>query len=158
MLKITVEESDKAVIIVIEGKLTLSSMKEFEHVFNKYINSEMTVVALDLKNMPYIDSFGISRFVKIGRAFMGGSTEFVLINMNEHIQQIFSMSTFDRIFRIMTIDEFKNKYFQTNKTAEPDDSDNIKESIKSVDFKNGKKIQNFVIDDEDGTALIFVED
>jgi anti-sigma B factor antagonist len=158
MLKITVEESDKTVIFVIEGKLTLISMKEFENLFNKYINSDMTVVALDLKNMPYMDSFGISRFVKIGRAFRGGSTEFVLINMNDHIQQIFRMSTFDRIFKIMTSDEFKDKYFQTNKTAEPGDSDNIIEGSKSGDLKNGKKIQHFVIDDKDGTTLIFVDD
>jgi len=95
MLKIEVEERDEAVIISLNGELSAEFIKEFDGVFNKYINSKFKVIVIDLKSMPYINSFGISRMVKISRAVIDGGRDFILINMNSNIQQIFRMTTFD---------------------------------------------------------------
>ena len=116
MERIDVEEKGGAVVVRVAGELGLANIKAFENVFKKYLNSKIAVIALDLREMPFLDSFGISRLVKISRAF-AGHADFVLINMNDVIYQTFRMSTFDKFFTIMTEDEFNRKYYSRDMYA-----------------------------------------
>lgn len=116
MERFEVDEKGNVVIVRIAGELTLTDIKEFDGIFNKYLKSKFEVIALDLYEMPFLDSFGISRLVKISRAFTG-IADFVLINMNDNIYQTFKMSTFDKIFTIMTEKEFRYKYFPLDMNA-----------------------------------------
>ena len=110
MQYVDIEEKDRVVIISMKDEFTFNGNDEFESSFKKYANKDYDAVALDLKNVLYIDSFGISRIIKISRLFIGNAPEFVLINMNESISYIFKITTFDKIFTIMTEDEFTEKY------------------------------------------------
>jgi anti-sigma B factor antagonist len=110
MITIDVERKDKAVIVSMTGELSLGDVEKFENAFKQHLNSKLDVIALDLKQVQYLNSFGMSRILKISRAFSGSDTEFVLLNMNDNIYQIFRMSTFDKIFKIFTGEEFKIKY------------------------------------------------
>jgi len=112
MFGIAVEERDQAVIVKVAGELTLYNIKEFEKAFKKYSGPDTRVVALDLGGVVFLDSFGISRIVKISRSFTG-KADFVLLNVNEDILEVFRMATFDRIFTIMSEWDFTNKYFQS---------------------------------------------
>ncbi len=111
MIKIDVEERENIVIVCISGNLSLGDIDEFDHTFKKYNNSNLDVIALDLKYIPHLDSFGLNRIIKVSRDFGGSGTEFVLINMNEDIHKTFTTTTFDKLFQIMTQDEFDRKYF-----------------------------------------------
>ncbi len=111
MIKIDVEERENTVTITISGELSLGDIDEFDHTFKKYINSNLDVIALDLKYIPHLDSFGLSRIIKISRVFGGSGTEFVLMNMNEDIHRTFKITTFDKLFKIMTQNEFDRTYF-----------------------------------------------
>ena len=112
MQYIDIEERNRIVIISIKDAFTFNGNDEFESSFKKYANKDYDAVALDLKNVLYIDSFGISRIIKISRLFISNAPKFVLINMNESISHIFKITTFDKIFTIMTEDEFTQKFFK----------------------------------------------
>jgi len=110
MIKVEIEESNNTAILNIYGEITMATAKEIDIACEKYINSGLKVLAFDLQNVTFIDSFGISRIIKHSKAFACNGTEFVLINLNDNINQVFKIATFDRLFRILTKYEFSEKY------------------------------------------------
>lgn len=112
MSGIKIEEKDGAVIVGISGEITMPTVSEIDIACKKYLESGAKVIALDFKNVVFIDSFGISRVIKLSKAFNAQGTDFVLINMNEHISQVFKIATFDKIFTILTNAEFEGKYLK----------------------------------------------
>ncbi len=116
MSEIRVEEFDNIVIIFISGEVTMVTVNDIDNTCKKYLNSDIDVLALDMKGVQFIDSFGISRVIKESKAFASQGIEFVLVNLNDNINQIFKIATFDRLFKIMTKDEFNYKYFNSKLT------------------------------------------
>lgn len=157
MLNLKVEEKDRIIIFRIFGELTTLNVKEFDRAFEKYICSDYEIIALDLKKFPYIDSFGISRLMKLSRSLKDCGVELVLIDMNEHIHQMFRMGTFDRLFNIMTVDEFNAKYFpQTDE--ESGEAKTFRAEPAVTDKKSDKKPVQYVHKDKSGTTIIFDEE
>jgi len=110
MTEISVEQKNSIVIISISGEITMSTVNDLDNECKRFLNSDIKVMALDLKYVQFVDSFGISRIIKISKAFIGKEIEFVLINMNDNINQIFKIATFDKLFTIMTTAEFLISY------------------------------------------------
>ncbi len=110
MQLVTTEKIKNAIIISISGEITMITVGEIDNVCKNYIDSDIEVLALDLKDVQFIDSFGISRIIKQSKIFTDKDIHFVLINMNGNIHQIFKVATFDRMFTIMTKAEFTDKY------------------------------------------------
>ncbi len=110
MTNISVEEKEGAVVLSIIGEITMETANEVENNCSKYLNSGLRVLAFDLHGVMFIDSFGLSIIIKHSKNFISRGTDFVLVDMNDKIRQIFKISTFDRIFTIMTRDQFDEKY------------------------------------------------
>lgn len=111
MLRIEVDDRGNGLVVKAAGELSLIEIPNFEQTFKRYQESNLQVVALDLSEMPFLDSFGISRIIKLSRKFTESGTDFVLIELNEKIQQSFRIGTLDRFFPIMSMTEFDDKYF-----------------------------------------------
>lgn len=107
---INIEEQNNVVIIYISGEITMLTVNEIDNACKQYLNSNIKVLAFDMKNVQFIDSFGISRVIKQSKMFSSFGVEFVLINLNENIMQIFKIATFDKLFNIMTKNEFNSQY------------------------------------------------
>ncbi len=159
MMKIDILEKEDGVIISIEGDISFTTVDTFENAYKKYMNSTLKVIALDLLNMPSLDSFGISRIIKMSRSFTENGKDFVLINMNENIHQIFRMGTFDKLFTIMSSEDFYHKYFPLHK---PDKirKNAVRNEVINTDVQKdaAKKINQIEIEDDNGTTLIFVDE
>jgi anti-anti-sigma factor len=110
MSVINVEELNNAVIIYLSGEITMITVNEIDNVCRQYLNSDIDVLAFDMRNVQFIDSFGISRVIKQSKMFSSQNIEFVLVNLNDNIKQIFKIATFDKLFNIMSKDEFNIKY------------------------------------------------
>ncbi len=158
MLQIDIEEKDKVAVISICGELSLHSIQGFEQAFKKYQASDFNVIALDLKNMPYIDSFGMSRMIKISRIFLAAGKDFILVNMNDNIHHIFKMSTFDRLFNIMTGEDFELEFLTPELPVRHYSSEHVDDFIQSHDTKNNPKIKQVEFVDDNGTTLVFLDE
>ena len=104
------EKIDNIVIISISGEITMNTVSEIDRVYTPFIKSGLSAVAFDLKYVEFIDSFGISKIIKISRAFKAENTEFVLINMKNNILQTFRKAMFDKLLTITTKAEFMDTY------------------------------------------------
>lgn len=154
MIQIDISERDNVVTVSITGEISSLTAKEFDSAFQEYNIAECKVLALDLKKLPYLDSFGISRLVKLSQLMKEKNVEFILINLNDHIRQIFHMGTFDRLFNIMTGDEFEAAYFPAESPA----INNVTRTIKrKSEMKNTRTVQ-YKYDDKSGTTLLFEEE
>jgi len=150
-----IEERNNAVIISMSGELSLSNIEEFENVFKKYTDSDFNVAALEMGHVPYLNSFGISRIIKVSRTFINNNKDFVLINMNENIHQIFRMSTFDKIFNIMSNEEFNEKYFPLEKHVKIIDTGI---STEDQELKCKSVTTQVELVDDNGTTLVFIDE
>lgn len=155
MMQIDIEEKDNVAVISVTGELSLHGIGGFEKAFAKYPGSDFDVIALDLKHMPYIDSFGISRIIKVSRMFIADNKKFVLINMNENVHHLFKMSTFDRLFNIMTGNEFEHEFLTPEIPVKNYKAEHIEESQDQI---NNKKIKEVELVDDNGTTLIFIDE
>lgn len=157
MLEINIEEHKNGVIVILNGELSFSFVKEFEKVFDNYYNSKHAVVAIDLKNVPYLDSFGISRIVKVSREFKRRSIDFVLISVNENIHQILRMATFDKILNIMSKDSFKDRYFQGEESLKNSRCEIIKAEVELCSQEKKESVDHVELIDVNGTTLVFLD-
>ncbi|PKL17848.1 MAG: hypothetical protein CVV49_08695 [Spirochaetae bacterium HGW-Spirochaetae-5] len=110
MSVINVEEKNNAVIIYLSGEITMITVNGIDNVCRQYLNSDIEVLAFDMRNVEFIDSFGISRVIKQSKMFSSQGVEFVLVNLNDNIKQIFKIATFDKLFNIMTKEEFNSQF------------------------------------------------
>ncbi len=112
MADISAEKINEIAIVSISGEISMSTVSYIDDACREYLVPETKVFALDMRGVTFIDSFGISRILKISKAYSANDSKFLLINMNDNIRQIFKIATFDKFFTIMTKSEFDNKYFQ----------------------------------------------
>jgi anti-anti-sigma factor len=157
MLEINFEEHKNGVIVILNGELSFSFVKEFEKVFDKYYNSEYTVAALDLKDVLYLDSFGISRIIKVSREFKTRSIDFVLINVNDNIHQILRMATFDKVLNIMSKDVFVERYFPGENSLNNSCCEIIKAEVELCSQEKKESEDHVELVDINGTTLVFLD-
>ena len=154
MIQIEISERANIVTVSVAGELSTITAKEFDSAFEKYLVSGCKVLALDLKKMPYLDSFGISRLMKLSQGLKSANVEFIIINLNEHIRQIFHMGTFDKIFNIMSGDDFESRFFPHGDSG----IKNITRTITKNNDRKGTKTVQYKYNDKTGTTLLFEEE
>ncbi|HPS57841.1 MAG TPA: STAS domain-containing protein [Spirochaetota bacterium] len=157
MLTIDSEVTGKLVVFTILGEISPSTSRDFDRAFEKYISPEYGVMAVDLKKIRYIDSFGISRLVRLSRSFAETGGEFLLVSMNENIRQLFRMATFDKMFKILTAEQFAAGYMNTgnNPAASPVNSSG---RIKAEAVSGPAKTVRYKHNDITGTTLLFEDE
>ena len=154
MIQIDMSERNGIVTVSVAGEISLHTVKEFNSALEKYTTSGCKVIALDLKNLPYLDSFAISRLIKLSQSLKEKNIKFILVNLNEHLKQIFHMGTFDKLFTIMTGDEFEAGFFPAGSS----DQKKITGTIIKDSEPKATKIVHHKYDDKSGTILLFEEE
>lgn len=157
MLTVDIEVKGKILIFIIQGEILPSTSSEFDRVFEKYISNEYRVMAIDLKKIRYIDSFGISKLVKLFKAYKGTGGEFLFVNMNENIRQIFRMTTMDRMFKILTGEEFTSEYLNDEKNSAAEQSNSKSRKATGVNTVKSGTV-NYKHNDVTGTTLLFEDE
>ncbi len=157
MLKIDVEERDWILIVSLTGELQFSYTEELGALFKKYTNSKFKVIALDLKNMPYLDSFGISRIIKISRQLISGGADFFLIDLYEDVYQILKIATLDKLFKIMTREDFSLTYNLRGKPVDHSYSEIIEEGKFQMRKKNAVEIKYAELVDDGCIKTVYLD-
>jgi anti-anti-sigma factor len=158
MLRIDVEERGDAVIVMLDGELSFTFIEKFEAIFKKYHNSGFRILALDLNKVPYLDSFGMSRIIKTSRSLSAAGTGFVLINISESVMQVLRIATFDRLFNIMTRDQFFLSYIPDNRPVDLAYSEIIEEGRGKAIRKKELKVKQMEFVDENGATVVILDE
>lgn len=104
--------------IEITGKFDIESTEEFESLFNKQVEGNPELIAIDMGKLDYIDSSGIGSLIKSLNNLKNKKGKLVLVGMKPMIQNVFKLAKLDMFFEILSPIDFKAKYLKDD-----DDSD-----------------------------------
>ena len=93
MFDITLGENDK---VILSGRFDASQVERAESFFS---NVEQSVI-IDFKKLEYISSAGLGVLLAVNKKLSDLGNNIKLINLNEHIRDIFRYAGFDKIFEI----------------------------------------------------------
>ncbi len=158
MLTIDIEIKGKIILFIMQGEITPGTTKDFDRAMYKYLSEDYSVIGIDMKKIPYIDSYAISRLIKLSRIVKEKGGELVLMNMNDNIYQIFRMANFDRFFTIISGEEFVRTYLRTENLEVRPAAENQKRGLNAADTAVKRKTVQYIHNDISGTTLLFEEE
>jgi anti-anti-sigma factor len=82
--------------VQLTGRFDASQTDTAKEVFNEIMKSTQ----VDFKNLDYISSAGLGVLLMTQKRLKDADQELVLINMNNHVREVFRYAGFDMIFTI----------------------------------------------------------
>ncbi len=112
MVLIMVEDHGKVVIVNIDGEFYIDSVENAEKIWNEQLARHPKVMAINCKNIRYIDSSAIGILVKFLNSAMKQKTEMIFYDLNENILSVFKTAKLSNFFKIMTRTQFEMEYLE----------------------------------------------
>ena len=93
MFDISLGENDR---VILAGRFDASQVEKAENFFS---NVEKSII-IDFGKLEYISSAGLGILLAVNKKLSDLGNHVKLVNMNEHIRDIFRYAGFDKIFEI----------------------------------------------------------
>jgi anti-sigma B factor antagonist len=95
-MDIQVESHDDRRIVRIRGKVTFEYCPALQSRLDSLLKEKVREVAIDFKDVPFIDSSGIGEVLRLFKRMKEAGGEVVLLNPNRKLRTLFSMYRFDQ--------------------------------------------------------------
>lgn len=109
-MHIDIHKENKILIFTLSGRYDISEVHNFESVYRQHIEDEPKIIALNLRELKYIDSSGIGSLVRCMNLALKSNIEFICYDINENVESIFKIAKLDQFISILTHDEFISTY------------------------------------------------
>lgn len=109
-MRIKIHKEEGLSIIKLIGRYDIEEVYDFDILFQNQIDMNVSVIALNLAELRYIDSSGIGSLIRSKNTAMKNGIEFLCYNLHKDIVYTFQLSKIDQFLTILSEDEFLNKY------------------------------------------------
>ena len=100
-LHLKVEHRGPACLVLLNGELDLASAPPLREVLAGLLGEDRPErLVLDLSDLLYVDSTGLSVFVSAHKRAAATGVEFSLINPNSSVRKLFQITALDQVFDI----------------------------------------------------------
>jgi anti-sigma B factor antagonist len=99
-MEITEKNTEKCMIIGIQGRLDTISSTVFEKRLTELLDNQITRILVNCSQMEYISSSGLRTLLIAQKRITPANGKFVICGMSENIHEIFAISGFTQIFEI----------------------------------------------------------
>lgn len=100
-LKVAVEQTPDACIVILEGELNLRTAKSLQEKADTCFNKDSTRgIVLDCAKLKYVDSSGMATLVEILKRCLRERRLLVLASVNPLVHNVFEVASLDSIFRM----------------------------------------------------------
>ncbi|MEE2819059.1 MAG: STAS domain-containing protein [Planctomycetota bacterium] len=99
-MNITCESHRTAIVISLNGELTVDSEDQFKRTVQDAWNESPSNVILDCEALNMIDSIGLESFLWLSDLLAQSNHQLRCANVNETITQIFEFTRLDRVFSV----------------------------------------------------------
>ncbi|VUD56496.1 STAS-domain containing protein [Thalassocella blandensis] len=100
-MAITIETQDEHEAIIPDERFDFESVGPFRSCYESLTTVKNNTVAVDFRNTRYIDSSALGMLINAKTYFSDKGIKVKLINANDQIKKIFSISRFDKKFEIL---------------------------------------------------------
>jgi anti-sigma B factor antagonist len=101
---ISVRESGAVQVVDLEGEVDLGTSPNLRRTLFDLLGKKPKL-ALNLKEMRYIDSSGIATLIEVHKGAQRLQSEFVLFGLSPAVQDAFRLTHVNRVFRIVETEE-----------------------------------------------------
>jgi len=109
-MELNVEQKNTMTIVHIKGEFHIGNVNKFEELWHGLIEKKPEVIAIDCRNLEYIDSSAIGTLVKFLNNAMSKKIKLVFFDLNNAIQNIFKTARLDNFFTITTREKLEKEY------------------------------------------------
>ncbi len=111
-MQIDVHKEGPLLILTLNGRYDISKIHNFETIYRQNLEDNPKIIALNLRDLKYIDSSGIGSLVRCMNLALKNNIEFICYDINENVESIFKIAKLDQFISILTHDEFIQKYIK----------------------------------------------
>ena len=104
-MELNTERIGDALVASLDGRLDGSNSRAFEEAMNAEIGDSGCSIVVDFANLTYISSAGLRAILLIAKALGAKKSKLVLCCLSERIEEVFSISGFNKILSICTTRE-----------------------------------------------------
>ncbi len=99
-MDITQEKINDIAVVMLKGRLNVTTTAELEKVFNSLFSENSSKVLVDCRELEYISSAGLRVLLAAAKQFKKISGEIALSGLCQSVKQVFEISGFTSIFPI----------------------------------------------------------
>lgn len=99
-MKINIQRNGDEVVVALNGELDTVTTAQMGEELNRIIEMASNQLIIDCKDLEYISSSGLRFFMQLKRHSEQLNGTVTLINMNQHVKEVFRISGFHHIFNI----------------------------------------------------------
>jgi anti-sigma B factor antagonist len=90
--RVEVRDNDRAAVVTVSGELDLASSPAFEEELDRVISSEAPVVVIDLRELEFMDSTGLSVLIRAHQRAEERGQRFGLVRGSQQVQRLLSLT------------------------------------------------------------------
>ena len=109
-MRIEINKEEDLRIIKLIGRYDIEEVHDFLLLFINQIDMNFPVIALNLSELSYIDSSGISSLIRCMNIAIKKRVDFLCYNLNKNMRSIFELTKIDQYLKILSEEEFLEKY------------------------------------------------
>ncbi len=103
-MTISVRETGAAQVVDVEGEVDLGTSPNLRKALFDLVGKKPKL-ALNMRELHYIDSSGIATLIEVLKNAQGQQTEFVLFGLSPAVQDAFRLTHVSRVFRIVETED-----------------------------------------------------
>jgi anti-sigma B factor antagonist len=100
VIKTTTDDANDFIRLTLTGSLSSTEMREIETQVHQIIDSTHESILIDLGELQYMDSTGISLLIGTSKRLRELGREMILVNLQSNIEKMFHASNLIRIFKV----------------------------------------------------------
>ncbi len=112
MVSISCENLGAITVMTIDGEFYIESIDQAEKIWNEQLSRRPRVIAINCKNIKYIDSSAVGILVKFLNSAMKVKTELIFFDLSEIIFNVFKTAKLSNFFKIMSRTQFEMEYLE----------------------------------------------
>lgn len=105
-MKILITRKDKISYVSIEGRLYLGNVGIFKQEWDKIVETNPEIIAINLKKLVYIDSMAIGSLIQLSKYLAKKEIKLFLLDLRDDIEEVFRTTGLKTYFHITTSEKF----------------------------------------------------
>ncbi|HEY9709957.1 MAG TPA: STAS domain-containing protein [Oculatellaceae cyanobacterium] len=99
----------------LSGNFNYKKIQQFRKEINNTLKKGTTTIILDLKNVTFMDSSGLSALVLVHKFVQAAGGKLFFCSISEPVKILFELTSMDRVFNIIeNSDEFNKMFCQSS--------------------------------------------
>jgi anti-anti-sigma factor len=98
------------IVVEVHDVISIQNIQAIEKVWERQLNEDIRMLAIDFTRVDRIDSIGLSHLVKLSRKAIIKEIDLVFFGLNRPIHDLFKIARLDTFFNILGEAEFEEKF------------------------------------------------